>query len=114
MGWNFHSLSTESNLSPYQMWISGAIADRFSTFIGVRDILDSEVDEFYGVDPCGSGCLLEDDSVEITVPEIDVPLMAEEMERLKENVNPLDQSSGYGTDLFIRTARFVAEQIEQR
>ena len=114
MGWNFHSLSTESNLSPYQMWISGAIADRFSTFTGVRDILDSEVDEFYGVDPCGSGCLLEDDNAEITVPEISVPLMAEEMERLKANVNPLDQSSGYGTDLFIRTAWFVAEQIEQR
>ena len=45
------------------MWISGAIADRFATFTGVRDILDSEVDEFYGVDPCGSGCLLEDDNV---------------------------------------------------
>ena len=46
MGWNFHSLNTESNLSPYQMWISGAIADRFSTFTGVQDILDSEVDNF--------------------------------------------------------------------
>ena len=46
MGWNFHSLNTESNLSPYQMWISGAIADRFSTFAGVQDILDSEEDNF--------------------------------------------------------------------
>lgn len=45
------------------MSISGAIADRFATFNGVRDILDSEVNEFYGVDPCGSGSLLEDDNV---------------------------------------------------
>lgn len=114
MGWNFHLLSTESNLSLYQMWISGAIADCFSTFTRVQDILDSEVNEFYGVDPCGSGCHLEDDNVEIAVPEISVPLMAKEMKRLKVNVDPPNQSSGYGTDLFIRTARFVAEQIEQR
>ena len=82
------------------MSISGAIADRFATVNGVRDILDSEVNEFYGVDPCGSGCLLEDDNVKITVAEISILLMAEEMKRLKVNVNPLDQSLGYGTDLF--------------
>ena len=28
------------------MWISGAIADHFSTFAGVQDILDSEEDNF--------------------------------------------------------------------
>ena len=114
MGWNFHSLRTESNLSPYQMWISGVIADRFSTFTGVRDILDSEVHEFYGVDPCGPGCPLDDDIVEVTVEEIDAPLAAEEMERLRGNVDPLAQSTDYGIDLFIRTACFVAELIVER
>lgn len=72
------------------MWISGVIVDRFFIFIGVRDIFDLEVDEFYGVDLCGSGCFFEDDSVEIIVLEIDVFLMVEEMERLKENVNLFD------------------------
>lgn len=37
----------------------------------------------------------EDGNVEVTVPEINVPLIAEEMQTLKENVNPLDQSSDY-------------------
>lgn len=41
---------------------------------------------------------LEDGNVEVTVPEINVPLIAEEMQTLKENVNPLDQSSDYGTE----------------
>jgi len=41
---------------------------------------------------------LEDCDVEVTVPEINVPLIAEEMQTLKENVNPLDQSSDYGTE----------------
>lgn len=43
MGWNFHSIRTESNLPPYQMWISGVITNRLSTFTGVRDVLNSEV-----------------------------------------------------------------------
>lgn len=66
MGWNFLSLRTEGNLSPYQMWISGVIADRFSTYTGVRDILDSEVTEYYGVDPCGH-CPIEDDMTLMTL-----------------------------------------------
>lgn len=37
--------------------------------------------------------------------------MANEIQRLEENVNPLDKSSDYGIDLFIKAARFVAEQI---
>ena len=45
LGWNFHSLRTEGNLSPYQMWISSVVLDRFASYTGVRDILDSEVTE---------------------------------------------------------------------
>ena len=41
----------------------------FSTDTGVRDILDSEVNEYYGVDPCGH-CPIEDDTVEVTVSEV--------------------------------------------
>ena len=110
MGWNFHSLRTGGNLSPYQMWISGVIADRFSTGTGVRDILDSEVNEYYGVDPCGH-CPIEDDPVEVTVSEVGSLLTAAEMESLRENVNPLALSSECGIDLFIRTACFVIEKI---
>ena len=96
MKWNFHSLRTKSNLSPYQIWTTDIIADRFSTFTGVQDILDSEVNEFYVVDPCDSGCPLDDDTVEVTDEEINVPLMAEEMERSRGNLNPLAPSSDYG------------------
>ena len=111
MGWNFHSLRTESNLSPYQLWISGVIADRFSTFTAVRDILDSEVTECYGVDPSDSVCPIEDDTVELTMAEIKVPLTVAEMKRLRENIDPLAHSFNFGKDLFTKAACFVAEQI---
>ena len=71
-----HSLRTESNLSPYPLWISGVIEDRLSTYMGVRDIL--EVTELYGVEVCGHECSLDDDIVEVTVPEINIPLTSEE------------------------------------
>ena len=82
----------------------------FSTDTGVRDILDSEVNEYYGVDPCGH-CPIEDDTVEVTVSEVSSLLTAAEMESLRENVNPLALSSECGIDLFIRTACFVTEKI---
>lgn len=113
LGWNFHSLRTQGNLSPYQMWISGVVWDRFASYTGVRDILDAEVSESYGVDPC-STCVLDDDTVEVTVSEVNSPLNAEEMEGLRENVNPLTISSEYGVDLFLRAACYVAERIGQR
>ena len=111
LGWNFHSLRTESNLFPYQLWISGVIEDRFSTYAGVRDILDSEVTELYGVEVCGHECSLDDENIEVTVPEINIPLTSEELESLRGNVNPLATSSNYGKDLFVRSVRFVAERL---
>ena len=113
LGWNFHSLRTEGNLSPYQMWISGVVSDHFASHTGVRDILDSEVSESYGVDPC-STCVLEDDTVEVTVSEVNSPLNAEEMEGLRDNVNPLAISSDYGVDLFLRATCYIAKRIAQR
>lgn len=64
-------------------------------------------------DPC-STCVLDDDTVEVTVSEVNSPLNAEEMEGLRENVNPLTISSEYGVDLFLRAACYVAERIGQR
>ena len=95
------------------MWISGVVSDRFARYTGVRDILDAEVSELYGVDPC-STCVLDDDTVAVTVSEVDSPLNVEEMEGLRENVNPLAISSDYGVDLFLRAACYVAERIAQR
>lgn len=112
MGWNFHSVSTESNLSSYQMWISGVIQDRFAGFTGVRDILE-QVPDSYGIDPDGP-CPLDDDTVEVTVDEILNPLTRDDMQSLKEVVNPLSCSSENGMDLFITAARFVANKIMER
>ena len=78
----------------------------------MRDILDSELTEYYGVDPCGHSPL-QDDAVGVTVSEVGNPLTAEEMESLIANVNPVALSSEYGIDLFVRAACFVAEQIAE-
>ena len=89
------------------MWISGVIADRFANFTGVRDILDADVSDSYGIDTSGS-YPLDDDTVEVTVSEINVPLTEEEMENLKDSFDPLSNSSDYGIDLFIQSCLFCS------
>ena len=95
----FHSLSTETNLSPYQMWISGVIADRFAGFTGVQDILEPDPNS-YGID-LHNPFPLHEDTVEVEVPEVNNPLTADELGRLRTIVDPLAQSSENGVDLFV-------------
>lgn len=109
MGWNFHSLSTETNLSPYQMWINGVIADRFAGFTGVHDILKPNPNS-YGID-LHNPLTLHEDTVEVEVPKVNNPLTADELGKLRTIVDPLAQSSEYGVDLFVRTACYVADSI---
>ena len=109
MGWNFHSLSTETNLSPYQMWINGVIADRFAGFTGVCDILKPDPNS-YSID-LHNPLPLHEDTVEVEVPEVNNPLTADELGTFRTIVDPLAQSSEYGVDLFVRTACYVANSI---
>ena len=81
------------------MWISGVIADRFAGFTGARDILEPDPNS-YGIDLHNSFPLHED-TVEVEVPEINNPLTADELGRLRTIVDPLAQSSEYGVDLFV-------------
>ena len=113
IGWNFHSLSTETNLSPYQKWIRGVIADRFAGFkTGFRDILEPDPNS-YSID-LHNPFPLHEDTVEVEVPEVNNPLTVDELGRLRTIVDPLAQSSEYGVNLFVRTACYVANSIMKK
>ena len=49
--WNNHSLSTEHNQSPYQIWIASMYDGNKANQTGVRDVIDQDPEdhEFYGV-----------------------------------------------------------------
>ena len=81
------------------MWISGVIADRFAGFTGVRDILEPDPNS-YGID-LHNPFPLHEDTVEVEVPEVNNPLTADELGRLRTIVDPLAQSSENGVDLFV-------------
>ena len=53
--WNCHSLSTEGNLSPRQLWVQGMITSRNTNYSAVASVQDNEEinwDE-YGIDEDG-------------------------------------------------------------
>ena len=47
-GWNHHSIRTESNLTPHQLYVQGTLS-MHSSGLSALDFLD-EVDDMYGVD----------------------------------------------------------------
>ena len=99
--WNNHALSTESNLSPTQLFT--AFSYRNDLF--ENDSIDPQV---YGTaeesdidDTDGSA----DDSEENErglIPETESPLTSESFDSLLSSIDPLSKSTSYGADLYIR------------
>ncbi|KAL5479147.1 hypothetical protein EMCRGX_G000505 [Ephydatia muelleri] len=101
--WNQHPLSTEGNLSPCQLWISG---DSNTENLSEEDL------NAYGIDWNGPLAVSRnDDDYEVTVPYLESPLPDGVLHDLQENVHPLDQSSNHGIDLYISALQFVSSRL---
>ena len=100
-GWNHHSLSTEGNWSPIQLYTAFSIGN---------PLFDLNVDpNQYGV---------EDDDVEegnelMDVPQTKNPLSDLELSSLFLSVNPLQQSHSFGADLYMNTLLTVGQFLSQ-
>ncbi len=100
-GWNHHSLSTEGNWSPIQLYTAFSIGN---------PLFDPNVDpNTYGV---------EEDDVEegnelVDVPQTKNPLSDIELPSLVSSVNPLQQSDSFGADLYITTLFTVGQLLSQ-
>ena len=99
--WNNHALSTESNLSPTQL---------FTAFSYRNDLFEND-----SIDPQVYGTAEEsdiddtdgstDDSEENErglIPETESPLTSESFDSLLSSIDPLSESTSYGADLYIR------------
>ena len=98
--WNNHSLSTESNRTPLQLYTLYSIGNPLFSD-------DSHVDTSqYGID---SQSDVEEvkESETVDVPETDIPLSDASYSSLCSIIDPLHQSSCYGVDLYLQTVRLV-------
>ena len=129
--WNNHPLSTERNLSPNQLWVSGLAAG--SCTLERNDILEVQScmlicgyiythyyitvtylqvnSQSYGIDWDGPLPQEEDDADQLDVPDCNCPLSEEQYRMLQDTVPCFADSQNYGIDLYIATVSLVVNMI---
>lgn len=104
-GYDNHPLRSESNMTPVQLWIYGLSTSNLD------ECTDDNI-RSYGIDfdgplpseECG-GNTWNDESVD--VPEIFCPLSSEALDIMQIELDPLDHSSCYGIDLYLKAIETV-------
>ena len=90
-GWNNHAITTEHCMTPLQMFTSGSLLQ------GIQlDSFDGDVDSALEMDASG-----------VVVPSISSPLTTSQENELKSLINPLQDSSNYGIELYEHVQQFV-------
>ncbi|XP_066935261.1 uncharacterized protein [Clytia hemisphaerica] len=101
-GWENHSLSSEKQRTPLQLWLIGMNADIME---------EPDQLEYYGIDWEGPATSKRSE-INLMAPEC--PLPEHLITELESLVDPLSKSDDYGVDLYIRTLQFVYANSTQR
>ena len=99
--WNNHSLSTEGNWSPLQLF----------TAYSIGNPMFEDIDpDSYGVHEGGEEC---DENECIDVPHTYSPLTLEQMDTLLATIDPSEDSTSYGADLYMKTLFTVRDLLTE-
>lgn len=118
--WNQHTMRTERNWSPLQMWTNGMLDIRNHLVSGVSDVAGSETDvddlEWFGFDPSAP---TPDDEGLSTVEVYDIAIedIVDDhiLAQLRNSINPLQNSDSFDIDLYQDCLSFLLNAgIEQR
>ncbi len=102
--WNYHPVSTESNLSPEQLFITGCFANP-----SVDDTMPEDIDMFgNGADSDDDAPLeINDDDYEVSVPNSAVQLSNEMLTLLSEQIDVFGDDGTDGRSLYQFCVQFV-------
>ena len=107
-GWNHHSIRTEHNATPLQLFSAGALRLQNSGVVAV-DFFD-HVLENYGLEE--EGIAGNDGGIEIPVNHIQ--LSATQYSELQSIIDLLRESENFGIELFERTLDFLPKVVTGR
>lgn len=112
--WNNHPLSTESNLSPYQVWVQGFYEFANSNRRTVRDLVNPNTldNNTYGVDDEGPLPEVQTGN-NVVVPESEIVLTREQWASLQTLVNPLDEDNEHGKLLYLNVCGIIDIYVNQ-
>lgn len=106
-GWNSHSIRTEHNHSPHQLFVSGVLQLHRRGLVAI-DFLEN-VDDSYGISE--DGLSTNDSTVEI--PSNTFHLRDDHFQELKRTIDPLSDSNNYGIDLYQECLGFFTMMVSQ-
>lgn len=105
-----HSVSTERNRTPRQLWASGCLSNFNSPNAGICDMFDPytpENVEMYGHDPDAPLPDPEDDQSGVEVATINLELSEDVQSALNQNFNPLLEDNNFGIDVYLQVREFI-------
>ena len=106
-GWDNHSLRTERNHSPNQLWILGSL-----NYTPDGDINNVLTDENYGID--FENFEEDTDFERIVVPEIQHYLTNREKEIFHSHIDILRISESFGADIFVEALNLIEHLLDGR
>ena len=106
-GWNHHSIRTEHNATPLQLFSAGALCLRNSGAVAVDFF---HVEDNYGVEE--EGVVGDDGGVEI--PMNHIQLSEAQYSELQSRIDPLMESDDFGVELYEHTLDFLRTVVTGR
>lgn len=113
---NFHSLSTARNRTPWQLWASGCLQNHTSPNSGVRDIFDTDIPadlQFYGDDPDAPLPSLDDEMEGVTITPVNFEFQEEYLQVMRTTFQPLEDDGNYGINTFCQVKEFLTQAVEE-
>ena len=113
---NMHSLSTEHNRTPRQLWASGCLRNFNSPNAGIRDVFDPSIPQnidMYGNDPHAPVPDPEDEAGGVEVPAVNFELSEDSQQALNSNFNPLQEDNNYGIEIYLQVREFIQRVIQE-
>ncbi|XP_046889129.1 uncharacterized protein LOC124476229 [Hypomesus transpacificus] len=103
-GWDNHSLRTEQNLTPNQLWEVGQMQ---------HPIPNPEEMNIPQIDWEESG-EVPDPHIGVNVPQLGSPLTPEQLAALQHHIHPLQPSESNGIDIYMTTVQYVEGLLQER
>ncbi|XP_068731183.1 uncharacterized protein [Montipora capricornis] len=113
VSFNDHPVQTEQNWSPNQMWLNGMMNSSNPLANGRLDDNPEEI-TFYGEDPEGQAPFEEsDNNVEVSPAQLPNVSNGELTAYLCNSIDPLQESSSFGIDIYAETLRIIVQRLEE-
>ena len=110
--WENHTLSSEGNLSPIQLYTAGMLENERSGYAAVESVFDACSRHDYGFDP-SAPVPLEEEDYQVVVPDTSVPLSDQQIAFAENHCNPLQENDRSGEYTHLSRLRIFCSLISQ-